>query len=95
MRHCPSFPVLVPYILQNILQNERLSELCYSYRNCSLYGLEPIGTAAANSVESDWDLRCPSMVYFDNVMLTSKKPCHHTRINKCDCSEPNGYQIPQ
>ena len=41
-----------------------------------------IGTASANSVESD--LGCTSRIYFDNVkltlhnvMLTSQKPCQH------------------
>ena len=52
----------------------------------------PIGTAMANSVESD--LRCTSMICFDNMTLmlhnltlTSQKPCQHN--NKCDCSKTN------
>ena len=52
-----------------------------------------IGTASANSVESD--LGCTSMIYFDNVTLTlhsvtltSQKPYQHN--NKCDCRKANG-----
>ena len=37
----------------------------------------PIETALANSVESD--LGCTSMVYFDNVTLTSQKPCQYNK----------------
>ena len=48
-----------------------------------------IKTASTNSVESD--LGCTSRVYFDNVTLTSQKPCQHN--NMCDCSETNGYNI--
>ena len=33
------------------------------------------------------------MVYFDNVSLTSQKPCQYN--NKFDCSETNVYTIPQ
>ena len=51
----------------------------------------PIGTVSANSVESD--LGCTSRVYFDNVTLTSQKPCQHN-IN-CDCSETNGNDTQQ
>ena len=47
------------------------------------YGVRPIGTALANSVESD--LGYTLMIYFDNVMLTlhnvamrSQKPCANT-----------------
>ena len=47
-----------------------------------------IGTASANSVESD--LGCTSRIYFDNVTLTYQKPCQHD--NKCDCSKTNGYK---
>ena len=47
----------------------------------------PIGTASANSVESD--LECTSRLYFDN--LTSQKPCQYN--NKSDCSETNCYNI--
>ena len=57
-----------------------------------------IGTASANSMESD--LGCTSRVYFDNVTLTlhnmtrtSQKPCQYH--NKFDCSKTNGYDIPQ
>ena len=57
-----------------------------------------IGTAFANSVESD--LGCTSRVYFDNVTLTShnmmlmsQKPCQYN--NKFDCIETNGNNIPQ
>ena len=56
------------------------------------------GTASANSVESD--LGCTSRIYFDNVMLslhsvtlTSQKPFRYN--NNVDCSETNGYNIPQ
>ena len=35
--------------------------------------LAPIVTASVNFMESD--LRCTSRVYFDNVILTSQKPC--------------------
>ena len=52
----------------------------------------------ANSRESD--LRCMLRVYFDNVTLTShnvmlmsQKPFQYN--NKFDCSETNGYNIPQ
>ena len=61
-------------------------------------GLHSIETATANSVESD--LGCTSRVYFDNVTMTlhnvtraSHNPCQY--INKFDCSETNGYNIPQ
>ena len=47
-----------------------------------------IGTTSANFVESD--LGCTSRVYFDNVTLTSQKPCQHN--NKGDCSETHGYK---
>ena len=57
--------------------------------------LHPIGTASANSVESD--LGSTSRIYFDNVSLTlhnmtlkSLKPCQHN--NKCDCSKTNCYK---
>ena len=57
-----------------------------------------IGTASANSVELDHG--CASRVLFDNVTLasrniipTSNKPCHYNK--KFDCSETNGYNIPQ
>ena len=50
-----------------------------------------IGTGSANSLELD--LGCTSRVYLDNVTLTSKKPCQHN--NQFDCSETNGYNIPQ
>ena len=57
-----------------------------------------VGTALANSVESDQG--CTSRVYFDNVtlrshnlMLTSQKPCQYNK--KFDCSETNGYNIPR
>ena len=53
-----------------------------------------IGTALANSVESD--LGCTSRVYYDNVALSSHKvpmtseiPCQYN--NKFNCSETNGY----
>ena len=39
-------------------------------------------TASANSMESD--LECTSIVYFDNVTLTSQKPYQHN--NTFDCS---------
>ena len=48
---------------------------------------QTIGTASGNSVESD--LGCTSSVYFNNVTMTSKKPCQHN--DKFDCSEINGY----
>ena len=55
-------------------------------------------TASANSIESD--LGCTSSVYFRNVtlkslnvMLISRKPCQYN--NKFDCSETNGYNIPE
>ena len=51
-----------------------------------------------NSVKSD--LGCTSRIYFDNVTLTlhnvtltSQKPYQYN--NKFDCSETNGYNIPQ
>ena len=47
-----------------------------------------IGTASANSVESD--LGCTSRIYFDNVTLTLHKPRQHN--NMCDCSKKNGYK---
>ena len=54
-----------------------------------------IGTASANSVESD--LGCTSRIFFDNVTLalhnvrlTSQKPCQNN--NKWDCSKRNGYK---
>ena len=50
-----------------------------------------IGTASANSVESD--LRCTSRVYFDNMTLTSQEPCQYN--NKFDCCETNCNNIPQ
>ena len=57
--------------------------------------LLPIGTASANSMESD--LGCMSRVYFDNVtllshnwMLTSQKPCQYN--NKFGCSDTNGHK---
>ena len=53
-----------------------------------------IGTASANSLESD--LGCTSRIYIDNVTLTlynvtltSQKPCQ--RNKKCGCSKTNGY----
>ena len=58
---------------------------------CDYSLVVPIETAFANSVESD--LGCTSRVYFDNVTLTSQKPCQYN--NKFDCSETNGYNIPQ
>ena len=61
-------------------------------------GAAAIGIASANSLESD--LGCTSRIDFDNVtltyhyfMLTSQKPCQYN--NKFDCSETNGYNIPQ
>ena len=36
---------------------------------------QAIGTASANSVESD--LGCTSNVYFNNMSLTSQDPCKH------------------
>ena len=57
-----------------------------------------IRTASANSVESD--LGCTLRVFFDNVtltshnvMLTSQKLCQSN--NMFDCSETNGYNIPE
>ena len=51
-----------------------------------------------NYMESD--LGCTSRIYFDNVTLTvynvtltSQTPCQCN--NKFDCSETNGYNIPQ
>ena len=58
---------------------------------------ESLGTASANSVDSD--LGYTSSVYFDNVTLTShtvkltaQKIFHYN--NKFDCIETNGYNIP-
>ena len=60
-----------------------------------------IGIASANSVESD-GLGCISRVYFGNVTLmshnmtlASQKPCQYNNVIKFDCSETNGYTIPQ
>ena len=50
-------------------------------------GLLSVGTTLANSVKSDPG--CTSKVYFDNMTLTSQKPCIHN--NKFDYSETNGY----
>ena len=57
-----------------------------------------IGTDLANPVELD--LVCKSRVYFDNVTLAShnvtltlQKPRQYS--SKFDCSETNGYNIPQ
>ena len=54
-----------------------------------------IGTASANSVESDHG--CTSRIYFDsvtlmllNVTMTLQKPLQHNY--KCDCSKPIGYK---
>ena len=41
-----------------------------------------------NSLESD--LECTLKTYFDNMILTSQKPCQHN--NKCDCSKTNGFK---
>ena len=56
--------------------------------------LYSIGTASANSMESD--LGSTSRIFFDyvtltlhNDTLTSQKPCQHN--NKCDCSKTIGY----
>ena len=55
-------------------------------------------TTSANSVELDCG--SSSRVYFDNVTLTShnvamasQRPCQNN--NKFNCSETNGYSIPQ
>ena len=71
--------------------------LTYS-RGCRPKSFRPIGTASANSVESD--LGCISRVFFHNVTLashnvtqTSQRPCQYN--NKFDCSDTNGYNIPQ
>ena len=61
--------------------------LCQQMR----HRLVSIRTASANSVESD--LGCTSRVYFDNVALTSQKPCKYN--NKFNCSETKSYNIPQ
>ena len=53
--------------------------------------MEAVGTVPANSEESD--LGVTSRVYFDNVTLTAQKSCQHNY--KFDCSERNGYNIPQ
>ena len=50
-----------------------------------------IGAASVKSVESD--LGCISRFYFDNVTLTSQKPCQQN--NKFDCSGTNGDKILQ
>ena len=71
----------------------------FSWRNI-YYRLtnNPIGTASANSVESDFE--CISGVYFhnmtrtsQNVTLSSQKTCKFN--NNFDCSETNGYDLPQ
>ena len=51
--------------------------------------LVSIGTASANSVESD--LGCTSRIYFANVTLASQKPYQHN--SKLECSETNGYNF--
>ena len=61
--------------------------------------VDQIGTAMDNSMESDHG--CTSRICFDhagdnvmltfnNVTLTSQKPCLHN--NKCECSKTNGYK---
>ena len=57
--------------------------MCFFFFNILLFAnlvtaqdkTNQIETTSANSVESD--LGCTSRVYFDNVTLTSEKPCQH------------------
>ena len=54
----------------------------------------PIGTASANSVESD--LGCTLRIYFDTVTLmlhnvTLTLQTHAKLNNKCECMETNSY----
>ena len=51
-----------------------------------LKGLTAFGIPLANSVEPD--LRCMLRVFFDKIIMMSKKPCKNN--NKFDCSEING-----
>ena len=69
-------------------------DISLSYSFCLIIMIS-IGTASANSVESDYGWT--SRIYFDyvtltlhNVKLTSQKPYQH--ISKCDCSKTNGYK---
>ena len=50
-------------------------KMCFMHVLEGISGKMPIGTVSANSVDSD--LGCTSRVYFDNVTLTSNKPCQH------------------
>ena len=49
-----------------------------------------IGTASAHSLESD--LGCTSRVYFDNLTLTSQKPCQHSNKNLVWLQRNKGLQ---
>ena len=71
--------------------DEASSEDLGTYCICVVALYANFGAASANSVE--YDLGCTSRVYFDNVTLTSQKPCQHN--NKFDCSTKKGYNIPQ
>ena len=87
-------------IIQSFLSfRKSMVRKCYSLSQINLRHQKelPIGTASANSVQSD--LECTSEDLLDivtltlhNVTLTSQKPCQHK--NKCNCSETsNGYTI--
>ena len=74
------------FIIAYIFEDKRI--LAGDINSLTLPVVNAIGTDLANSVESD--LGCTSRIYFDNVTLTSQKPCQHK--DKCDCSITNGHK---
>ena len=57
--------------------------------NCTRYDDNCNRNCLAYSMESDRGCTPRMYRYFDNMMLTSQKPCQF------DCSETNGHNIPQ
>ena len=82
--------IVVSYAIRIVVQQDNHVHayccLLFAKKTSEYHQERPIGTALANSVESD--LGYESRVYFDN-----QKTCQH--INKCDFSETKGYNIPQ
>ena len=92
------FAKMLPHVLDFFIEGSQLvikyQSFVYDARRRCAYGSfnvrRPIGTASANSVESD--LGCSPRIYFDNVALTihyvtltSHK--QHQHNNMCDCSK--------
>ena len=77
-------------------ENKCKAENTYIVGDC-LVSYSAVGTASTNAVESD--LRCTSSIYFDNVTLSLHNVTLTVQLgqynNKFNCSETNGYNIPQ